>query len=113
MASFSAGDLVVFLSPDIQRPKRRLAVVISTDNYHADRPDAVLGLLTSQTDRAIGPSDYVLQDWRQTGLRKPSLFRAFLTTTPRTELTKIGHLSERDWRAVQACLRAAIDSETS
>ena len=112
MASFNPGDLVVFLSPDIQGPKRRPAVVISTHEYHAKRPDAILGLLTSQTDRAVGSTDTILQDWQQTGLRKPSLFRAFLTTRPRSELTLIGHLSERDWLAVQACLRDAVDSGT-
>jgi mRNA interferase MazF len=109
MASFSAGDLVVFLSPDIQGPKRRPAVVISTHDYHSNRPDAILGLVTSQTDRAIGPTDCVLKDWQQAGLRKPSLFRSFLATRPREELTLIGHLSEADWRAVQICLQAAVE----
>ncbi len=112
MASFSPGDVVVFLSPDIQGPKRGPAVVVSTNDYHASRPDAVVGLLTSQVNQTLCASDHLLVDWPQAGLRKLSVFRAFLTTSPQSEMTYIGHLSARDWVAIQTCLRATIDAGT-
>ena len=42
------------------------------------------------------------------GLRAESHFRAFVLTVHRTELTAIGHLSERDWNSVRACVDLAF-----
>lgn len=108
MASYNPGDVVVFLSPDVQGLKRRPGIIVSTVAYEAHRPDAVIGLVTARTHRPLTPMDHLILDWRQAGLRKPSLFRSYLTTRPRTELTLIGHLSDRDWQGIQSCLRSAI-----
>lgn len=102
------GDVVVVDFPGVTGIKRRPAVVVSTDTYHRTRPDAILGLLTSQVAAATGPTDCVLQDWQAVGLRSPSAFRAFLATMPTVSLTTIGHLSGRDWRKVQGCLQVAL-----
>ena len=102
------GDVVTVDFPGVTGIKRRPAVVVSTDTYHRARPDAILGLLTSQVAAATGPTDCVLQDWQTAGLRRPSAFRAFLATLPTASLTTIGHLSEQDWRKVQGCLRVAL-----
>jgi hypothetical protein len=42
------------------------------------------------------------------GLKRPTAFRTFLVTRPVAEMTRIGRLSDRDWKAVQECLRRAI-----
>ena len=55
--------------------------------------------------------DHVILDWQQAGLRRPSLFRSYLTTRPRKELTRIGRLTDRDWQSIQSCLRSAIAAE--
>lgn len=68
------GDVVTVEFPGATGTKRRPAVVLSTATYHTTRPDVILGLLTSQTSGAVHPSDYLLLDWQQAGLRKPSLF---------------------------------------
>jgi mRNA interferase MazF len=102
------GDVVTVDFPGATGTKRRPAVVVSTDTYHRTRPDVILGLLTSQVAPATGPTDCVLQDWQAAGLRSPSAFRAFLATLSATNLTTIGHLSERDWRKVQDRLRVAL-----
>ncbi len=102
------GDVVTVDFPGVTGIKRRPAVVVSTDTYHKTRPDAILGLLTGQVGAATRPTDYVLQDWQTAGLHSPSAFRAFLATLPATSLTTIGHLSDRDWLSIQACLRAAL-----
>lgn len=88
--------------------KRRPAVVISTDTYHAARPDVIVSLLTSQIAGATGPTDYILQDWSAAGLHSISAFRAFLATLPAANVTVIGHLTDRDWREIQARLRIAL-----
>jgi len=96
--------------PGVAGVKRRPTVVVSSPAYHAVRPDVVVGLITSQTT-TIGPTDYVLQDWAQAGLRVPSVFRSFFATLPlTTHPVVVGHLSDRDWHGVCGCVRIALAS---
>ena len=78
---FNPGDVVVLDFPGVTGTKHRPSVVVSSPVYHASRPDMIVGLITSQT-AALGPTDYVLQDWSQAGLRIPSVFRSFFVTLP-------------------------------
>jgi len=102
------GDVVTVDFPGALGVKRRPAVVVSTPVYHNTRPDIVLGLLTSQITAATGPTDYILQDWSIAGLRASSAFRVFLATLPASSVAVIGHLSDRDWQAVQVRLCTAL-----
>ena len=109
MSLFNPGDVVAVNFPGVTGIKRRPAVVLSSAVYHASRPDVVVGLLTSQTAAALGPTDYLLQDWAQAGLRVPSTFRSFFATLPpATNPVFVGHLSDRDWQEVRACVKAAL-----
>jgi mRNA interferase MazF len=47
-------------------------------------------------------------DWQLAGLRAVSHFKAYVLTTHRSELTVVGHLSDRDWNQVKACVRVAF-----
>ena len=108
-APFHPGDVVVVDFPGITGVKRRPAVVLSSDAYHAARPDLIVGLITSQTAGAIAPTDHALQDWATAGLRVASAFRSFLVTLPPAANPVLaGHLSERDWSAVRARVKTAI-----
>ncbi len=99
--------------PGVTGTKRRPSVVVSSPVYHASRPDVIVGLITSQTAE-FGPTDYVLQDWSQAGLRIPSVFRSFFATIPSaTHPTVVGHLSNRDWQGVCACVRIALEPLSS
>lgn len=103
------GTVVIVDFPGAVATKRRPALVVSTTAYHAATPDAVLAVLTSQTASATGPSDYVLVEWVAAGLTKPTAFRAFLNTLPRTAVTQVvGKLTDADWQEVQARLRLAL-----
>jgi mRNA interferase MazF len=103
------GTVMTVNFPGAQGIKRRPALVVSTDAYHAARPDAVLAVITSQMRTATAPTDYVLQDWATAGLHSPSAFRAYLATLPATSIVAIiGQLSDRDWLEVQARLRVAL-----
>jgi hypothetical protein len=69
----------------------------------------ILGIITSKIDSATRSSDYLLQDWKSAGLRRPSAFRAFLVTMPRTAITaRVGQLSEPDWRAIRERVKIAL-----
>jgi mRNA interferase MazF len=102
------GDVVTVDFPGVTGVKRRPAIIVSTDLYHKVRPDVILGLITSQTAKAIQPTDYILQDWKKAGLHSPSAFRTFLATMPASTVTIIGHLSNRDWQGIQSCLEQAL-----
>lgn len=104
------GDVVTVEFPGATGTKRRPTVVVSTDLYHKTRPDVILGVLTTQVASATMPSDYLLRDWTTAGLRQPSAFRAFLATMPVSSITVVGHLSARDWDAVQNCLKSALST---
>lgn len=105
---FNAGDLVSVDFPGATGIKRRPALVLSSADYHALRPDIIVGLITSQM-KGLGATDYVLQDWQGSGLRVASAFRSFIVTIPTsTNILQIGQLSERDWRGVCACLKTTF-----
>ena len=106
------GDVVTVLFPGAHTTKRRPAVVVSSAEYHRTRPDVIVGVLTTQTARATGPTDYQLLDWSSAGLRAPTAFRSFLLTFPATEVTVIGKLPPRDWQEVQSRLGTAVSVRT-
>src|SRR5262245_47869274 len=98
------GDIVTVDFVGATGVKRRPAIVVSSDLYHTNRPDLILAALTTQTASATTPTDYILHDWAAAGLHQPSAFRAYFGMATPAAVTIIGHLSERDWQGVQACL---------
>jgi mRNA interferase MazF len=107
---FRPGEVVIADFPGATAMKRRPAVVLSSDLYHKTRPDVIIGLVTSQTAAAIERTDYVLQDWASIGLKRPSAFRSFVVTIPRSAvLGRIGRLSSNDWAAVRERVKLALD----
>jgi mRNA interferase MazF len=104
----NAGDLASVDFPGVTGIKRRPAVILSSATYHTIRSDVIVGLITSQT-KGLGATDYILQDWAAAGLRVESIFRSFIVTLPRSaNIIQIGHLSERDWQSIRACLKTAF-----
>ena len=102
------GDVVVGMLPGAAETKVRPAVVIASDTYLVERPDVVLGILTTKLPRTATSTDYALLDWQSAGLRAASCFRAYVLTIHRSDLTVIGHLSEQDWTQVKARVRIAF-----
>jgi mRNA interferase MazF len=102
------GDVVVGCLAGAQQTKVRPAVVIASATYLAERPDVLVGILTTKLPTSPRTTDCILVDWRVAGLRAESCFRAYVLTAHRSELTVIGHLSERDWESVKSRVRAAF-----
>ena len=102
------GDVVVALLQGASVTKVRPAVVIASSTYLVERPDVLLGILTTKVPATLASTDYLLVDWQSAGLRAPSCFRVYVLTIHRSELTVIGHLSDQDWNRVQACVGAAF-----
>jgi mRNA interferase MazF len=104
-----SGEIVIVDFPGVTGTKRRPAVVLSSPAYHAARPDVILGVITTQVDSANTATDYTLHDWKAAGLRKPSAFRVFVVTVPRSAITaRVGRLSKADWQAVRERLQIAL-----
>ena len=103
------GDVVVGVLAGAMQTKVRPAIVIASNTYLVERPDVLVGILTTKILKPTS-TDYVLVDWQEAGLRAESCFRAYILTVHRSELTVIGHLSERDWSEVKSCVRAAFAS---
>jgi len=102
------GDVVVGVLAGALETKVRPAVVIASNTYLVERPDVLVGILTTKLPKTGTSTDCVLSEWQSAGLRAASYFRAYVLTTHRSELTVIGHLSDRDWERVRACVRAAF-----
>src|SRR6266487_2955500 len=102
------GDVVVGMLPGAAETKVRPAVVIASDIYLVERPDVLVGILTTKLPRRASSMDYVLLDWQRSGLRSVSCFRAYVLTIHRSNLTVVGHLSEQDWTEVKARVRIAF-----
>jgi mRNA interferase MazF len=102
------GDVIVGMLPGALETKARPAVVIASETYLVERPDVVVGILTTKAPTSPASTDYVLTDWRAAGLRAQSTFRAYVLTIHRSNATVIGHLSERDWNEIQARVRIAL-----
>lgn len=113
MSILQAGDIVTIDFPGVQGIKRRPAIIVSSAIYHQHRPDIIVGIVTSQIQKATTPTDHLLQDWSSAGLRRPSTFRTFLATLPATAATRIDQCSERDWQGILNCLNRAISIASS
>jgi mRNA interferase MazF len=107
-AMLSPGDVVTAWLMGTVQAKRRPAVVVSSDIYHATRPDIIIAMLTTQIAHAVAPTDYILHDWSAAGLRQPSALRVYLYTVLPVKASLIGHLTDRDWQQVQARLRLGL-----
>ena len=102
------GDVALVDFAGAAKTKRRPTVVVSSATYHEHRPDVILATLTTQMPAVTSPTDCVIQDWKDAGLHKPSVFRAYFGMAETSVVKVIGHLSDRDWRAAQECLGRAI-----
>ena len=95
------GAVVVAMLPGAVETKVRPAVVIASETYLAERPDVIVGILTTKIPSPLVSTDYLLRDWQAAGLRAQSCFRAYILTLQRSNVTVVGHLSGEDWAQVK------------
>ena len=97
--------LVPFKFADGEATKKRPAVVLSVEAYHASRLDTVIVALTTNTrDSYYG--DCNLNDWRAAGLPKPTKAKGVIQTMERQMIERrLGTLSAADLNSVKQSLR--------
>ena len=109
--TFSRGDIVVVPYPfsELNIIKNRPALVLSTDEFLAGRHDVVIAAITSRVRTPPLYGDYVLRDWREGGLIRPSVVTGLLRTAKTYRiLRKIGAISPHDLGNYESVLRRSL-----
>ena len=105
------GDVVLVSFPftNLQATKKRPAVVISNAAYQQGRPDVILMAITSQIRRPPAFGEFLLKDWQQAGLLKPSVLKPLIATLEQTQIVKVmGKLSPTDQQGLQNTLQTIL-----
>ncbi len=105
------GDVVLIPFPytDLSATKTRPAVVVSSELYHELRSELLLAYLSSRIAAADPRLDYILVDWKEAGLLKPTFMRPKIAAIePSLIVYHVGALSERDMREVNGRLKLAL-----
>lgn len=110
MTSFSRGDVVLvkFVFADEKDTKRRPALIVSTDQYHQGRREAILAAITSNVGRLL-VGDYAITAWREAGLLYPSVVTGIVRTIKHDMIAgKMGELPAAELHAVEDTLREIL-----
>ena len=100
--------LVRFVFADEKGAKRRPALILSTDEYHAGRREVLMAAITSNVERLL-VGDHRIAEWREAGLPSPSVVTGILRTIKRDMIEKtFGVLRAADLLAVERNTRASL-----
>ncbi len=106
----NTGDviLVPFKFADSDELKPRPAIIVSVEEFHNSRQDAVMLALTGRRGRNYF-GDCEIQDWREARLAKPSTAKGVFRTIDRSLVyRRLGSLTVRDFRRVKDSIRAIL-----
>ena len=110
MTGYSRGDVILvgFIFSDETGVKRRPALIISSDSYHARRDEAIIAAITSRTDRIL-VGDHLITGWQGAGLLFPSMLTGIIRTIKQEMIyRKLGSLSIRDKKEMDANLKLVL-----
>lgn len=111
MTTYERGDVVNvpirFTQRD--RAKSRPAVVISSAAFNASRRDVIVAGITGNISRHDFVGQLVLDDWTQSGLRKPSAVSGIVQTIRGEQIReRMGVLSANDKARLDIVLREVL-----
>ena len=110
MTDYSRGDVVLvsFIFADETGVKRRPAVIVSSDAYHAGRDEVIIVAITSRTDRVL-VGDHLITDWQGAGLLFPSVATSIIRTIKQDMISRrLGSLPRQDMGAVDSKLKLTL-----
>lgn len=105
------GDviLVPFQYTDQPLAKRRPALVLSSSTYHQGRNEVIIAALTSRIRSPLLVGDYMIKQWRQAGLPKPSVATAILRTVKTGMIVhRVGSLGREDMAAIEKQIKSVL-----
>ena len=111
--AYEFGDVVLVTFPftDQTGHKKRPALVVSSDAYHAERSDLILLAVTSQVRPVDVFGEAAVDQWKQAGLLRPSVVKPVAATIEkRLVLKKLGRLQFQDRSALQRILDQILGS---
>lgn len=101
--------LVPFPFTNLKSTKKRPALVLSPESYNR-RPDIVILFITSNISSFRGTGDCIIQNWKESGLPKPSMTRMKFATIERSIIIKkIGRLASSDRAVIRNELKNFLD----
>jgi mRNA interferase MazF len=90
--------LVRFPFTDLTSYKKRPGLIISPYEYNSGR-DVIIAFITSNLKLKSMMGDYIIHDWQESGLPKPSMIRMkFATLDRRIIYKRLGRLTDSDIR---------------
>jgi mRNA interferase MazF len=111
MIDFKRGDVVLvrFVFSDETGAKLRPAVIISTNDYHQTRQEAIMAAVTSNVDRLL-TGDHRIAGWKAAGLLFPSIATGLIRTIKQTMIDRrLGAMPARDMEAIEEKLRSVLN----
>ena len=104
--------LVPFPFTDLSRTKQRPCLILAATKPEGLNEHYVIAMMTSRLRGLSFVSDVVLQEWKDTGLPKPTLVRLAKVVTIERKLIrrKIGRLRASDQKAVKESFRSLFSS---
>lgn len=93
--------LVPFPFTNLRSIKKRPALIISPNRYN-NGPDVVILFITSNIKSFGRTGDYIIQNWQESGLPKPSMTRMKFATIERSIIfKKIGRITSIDQNSIR------------
>jgi mRNA interferase MazF len=108
---FNRGDVVLvsFIFANETGVKRRPAVILSSQTYHAGRGDVMIAGITSRTSRILR-GDHLITDWQGAGLLFLSVATSIIRTIkPDMVNKKLGSLSAEDASGIDYGSKLALE----
>jgi mRNA interferase MazF len=112
MTAYNRGDIVLVHFPfsDQTTTKKRPAVVISSSRYNTVSQDLIIMAVTSQIEKSFDIGEYLIKNWKDTGLLKPSAIKPAISTIAQNlVLKKLGNLSTDDLAGLKAVLENLLE----
>jgi mRNA interferase MazF len=100
--------LVSFVFADEKAVKKRPALVLSSEAYHAGRQELIVAAITSNVDRAL-VGDYRIKAWEASGLPLPSIVTGIIRTIKRNMVVRtLGVLPSPERKAFDRNLKDVL-----
>jgi len=112
MTRYNRGDVILVPFPftDQTTTKERPAIIVSSDAYNSISQDVVIMAITGQIRGRIGIGEFLIEDWQDAGLLRPSAVKSAISTIEqRLVLKLLGRLSGRDRSTLEKALRELFD----
>jgi mRNA interferase MazF len=110
MTACEQGDVVLvrFVFTGERGAKRRPALIVSSDQYHRGRQEAIIAAITSNVARVL-VGDHLIAGWREAGLLFPSVSTGVIRTIKQGMIERrLGAIPAGDLQAIRDKLRQAL-----